>query len=934
MAGAYDRYDPLSGVYTPADLQLTNQAAAAAASSVTASSYTKIVDLPLVKYKKYKFQAAYMYKDEKTGGEIQGDLSPWLETTFDIPNNTKPVLNLVLTPGIKSYGIKFDFQAGSEHEDVIVYESLTGAFAGEQYIVYVGTANSMSINVSTFAQRWVKVVTRDRWLDENISAATAGPVQILNADPDTTFTVANPTGPSANASVDVKDLSGFSVVSKISWLQSSDARTAGYAIRWSTDNPSVVQNPLWEYASVNGIATTSFTATGLIPNTTYYYQIAATTPYDVVSWTNAASGTFIAQDATGSAAGALARLKSFIAIGGVTGDLFKLGTGITQGINLNTSPTTTPTLTEGTYHGLILNKSTTNVGNNFWLTTGQLRAGNSTEFMFWNGTNMYLTGNINATGGKFTGNVQLAIPDGGTTSGTLYAGASATSGARVRLSSEGIFAYDSSSTSNTTGQTLSISQADGKIDARKGYIGGWTIDGTAQTTGSIYSSNTKLESSGNIYIGDTSGTLQSILRLSANDATNRIWIGSQTGSNAPFRVTKEGKLYATGAVLGAGSTIDGYATTATVTGVNARLTTVEGAYVSTTTLNTGLASKSTTFVQGTPPTAVRTGDLWIDTANGNELKTWTGSSWTTCRDTTFAKSTDLAGKLNASTYIVQSAVDNKITADASGLEIFSGTANSGLKFTGTGFYGYKNSVPTFSILSDGTATFAGTLSAATGSFSGAVTATSGSIGGFDLGSTYGDLTAKTITSVRPRLIFGSKVLLGWISASNYGLQIGNPYDSLSYSFRVNTVDDVNRISVDTSRALVYAAEITNDLRARDVRWIRNGTIDSSSRRFKENITYAPKRYYDRVLDISPAFYNYKSDSDEVDDLIKGTQMFGFIVEDLEDAGLGYFVQRNLNGQPTSLKDPWFISALLIPLVKEMKQEISLLQSKVLELESR
>ena len=134
--------------------------------------------------------------------------------------------------------------------------------------------------------------------------------------------------------------------------------------------------------------------------------------------------------------------------------------------------------------------------------------------------------------------------------------------------------------------------------------------------------------------------------------------------------------------------------------------------------------------------------------------------------------------------------------------------------------------------------------------------------------------------------------------------------------------------------MVYAAEITNDLRAIDVRLIRNGTIDSSSRRFKENITYTPKGYYDRVLDISPAFYNYKTDSDEVDDLIKGTQMFGFIVEDLEDAGLGYFVQRNLNGQPTSLKDPWFISALLIPLVKEMKQEISSLQSKVIELESR
>lgn len=931
MAGAYDRYDPLSGVYTPADLQLTNQAAAAAASSVTASSYTKIVDLPLVKYKKYKFQAAYMYKDEKTGGEIQGDLSPWLETTFDIPNNTKPVLNLVLTPGIKSYGVKFDFQAGSEHEDVIVYESLNGAFAGEQYIVYVGTANSMSINVSTFAQRWVRVVTRDRWLDTNISSTTEGPVQILNADPDTTFTVANPTGPSANASIDVKDLSGFSVVSKISWLQSSDARTAGYAIRWSTDNPSLVQNPLWEYASVSGITTTSFTATGLIPSTTYYYQIAATTPYDVVSWTNAASGTFIAQDATGSAAGALARLKSFIAIGGVTGDLFKLGTGIAQGINLNTIPTTTPTLTEGTYHGLILNKSTTNVGNNFWLTTGQLRAGNSTEFMFWNGTNMFLTGNINATGGKFTGNVQLAIPPDATTSGTLYAGASATSGARVRLSSEGIFAYDSSSTSNTTGQTLSISQADGKIDARKGYIGGWTIDGTAQTTGSIYSSNTKLESSGNIYIGDTSGTLQSILRLSANDATNRIWIGSQTGSNAPFRVTKEGKLYATGAVLGTGSTIDGYATTATVTGVNTRLTTVEGAYVSTTTLNTGLASKSTTFVQGTAPTAIRVGDLWIDTANGNELKTWTGSSWTTRRDTTFALKTSLNAKLNASTYIVQSAVDNKITADASGLEIFSGTANSGLKFTGTGFYGYKNSVPTFSILSDGTATFAGTLSAATGSFSGAVTASSGSIGGFDLGSTYGDLTAKTISSVRPRIIFGSKIMMGWINSSNYGLLVGNTYDTTNARFIVNTFDDTFRASIDTTRT-ARAFEVSNTVRAINLEYTTSLIGPTSSRRFKDNITYLPKTYYEKILDIKPAVFVYK-DNEEVLEEIRGSHGLGLIAEDLEDAGLGYFVQRDMQGRPTQLMDAHELSYLLIPIVKDMKEEISVLKTRIETLEN-
>ena len=113
----------------------------------------------------------------------------------------------------------------------------------------------------------------------------------------------------------------------------------------------------------------------------------------------------------------------------------------------------------------------------------------------------------------------------------------------------------------------------------------------------------------------------------------------------------------------------------TTTGINTRLTTAEGT-VSTLgtnvttlsnsvgTISTGLATKNTTFVGGTAPTANRAGDIWIDTNSGNELKTWTGSAWTSRRDTTFAKTTDLGTKLNATTSIIQSTVDNKITANA------------------------------------------------------------------------------------------------------------------------------------------------------------------------------------------------------------------------------------------------------------------------------
>jgi hypothetical protein len=547
------------GSAIPADLEKTDTSAAASAAATSKDSYTKKIKLALIKNKRYTFYFTYNIEDPETKKISESDRSPIVTHTFDIPNLTKPVQNLTLTAGSQSYGVKFNLDPESVQEDVVIFESLTSNFA-TQTIVYTGASTNVSIlttGPNAFAPRWIKVRSRDRWDDLNISEVTAGPVTPFSADVDTTYTVENPASSSASASIDPKDLSGFSLVSTISWVQSTNVKTAGYAIRWSTDNPETVTSPLWEYASVSGITTTSFTATGLIPNTTYYYQVASTTPYDVVSWTGAASGTFIASDADGTAAGALARLKSFIAIGGASQDLFKIGTGISQSINLNTDPIVSPTLTAGTYHGIILNKSTTNVGNNFWLTTGQFRVGNPTEFMYWNGTNLYLTGSINATGGKFTGNVQLAIPAGATTSGTLFAGANPTSGARVRFSSEGIFAYDATSTDNATGQTFSLVQSTGRLNANLGTVGGWTL----ATTG-LSSGGSKIESSGNISLGNNpQASLQSIVRLSADDPTYRLWIGSQVAQDAPFKVTKEGKLYATGAVFG------GYATTAYADGI-------------------------------------------------------------------------------------------------------------------------------------------------------------------------------------------------------------------------------------------------------------------------------------------------------------------------------------------------------------------------------
>ena len=900
----------------PADLEKTNVASAASAASTSKSSYTVKVILPLIKNKKYKFWFKYEHENADTKEKKFSDSSPIWTETFAIPNLTKAVQNLTLTAGSQSYGVKFTLDPTSVQEDVVIFESLTSNFA-TQTIVYTGTSTNVSIlttGANAFAPRWVKVRSRDKWDDLNISEVTAGPVTPFSADVDTTYTVANPTNPSASASIDPKDLSGFSLVSTINWTQSADTKTAGYAIRWSTNDPAAVGvTPLWEYASVNGRSTTSFTATGLIPNTTYYYQVASTTPYDVVEWTGAASGTFIASDSDGTAAGALARLRSFIAIGGVSQDLFKIGTGISQSINLNTDPLTVPPLTPGTYHGIILNKSTTNVGNNFWLTTGQFRVGNPTEFMYWNGTNLYLTGNINATGGRFTGNVQLAIPTGGTTSGTLYAGANPTSGARVRLSSEGIFAYNSTSTDNTTGLTFSLQQSTGQIDARSGTVGGWTL----ATTG-FSSTNTKIENTGIITLGDTTGTLNSIVKLDASHPTYRMWVGSQdaqTAANNHFAVTKEGKLFASGAqisgqlVISSGSTYDSIVL-ASSTATSASTTATA-------------ASNTATAASGAASTAQSRADSAYNlaVAAGNAASVADGKA-VAAADAAALKMAagDINTVLGYNTTVINGSRVTTGTIDVARLNITGGNTTNGFAIDGNGIRGYSGGTQKINISSTGAI-----------SLRGEIFAESGNIGGFDIGSTYGDLTAQSTSAVRPRLIFGDKVLIGWISSSNYGVRIGNDYDTTDARFIINTATNVFRASIDTTRNQ-RALEVSNTVRAINLEYTTSLIGPTSSRRFKENITYLPKTFYDKILDIRPASFVYKNNEDVLEE-IRGSHGLGLIAEDLEEAGLGYFVQRDMQGRPTQLLDAHELSFLLIPIVKEMKQEIVELKSRIETLES-
>ena len=65
--------------------------------------------------------------------------------------------------------------------------------------------------------------------------------------------------------------------------------------------------------------------------------------------------------------------------------------------------------------------------------------------------------------------------------------------------------------------------------------------------------------------------------------------------------------------------------------------------------NTGnaLNGKITTFYQTSAPTAVVTGDVWIDTDDGNKLYRWNGSSWTNIQDSKIQKALTDAGTAQA-----------------------------------------------------------------------------------------------------------------------------------------------------------------------------------------------------------------------------------------------------------------------------------------------
>jgi len=126
----------------------------------------------------------------------------------------------------------------------------------------------------------------------------------------------------------------------------------------------------------------------------------------------------------------------------------------------------------------------------------------------------------------------------------LWLGGSTASTAPFRVTSTGSFtATDANITGTVTANSGSFTGtiSTSNITATGGTVGGWILSSTSLTGG-----NTTISSTGDI----TVGTGSNIARISSSDPVYRLWLGSSTGSAAPFSVTSTGSISASAGTIG------------------------------------------------------------------------------------------------------------------------------------------------------------------------------------------------------------------------------------------------------------------------------------------------------------------------------------------------------------------------------------------------
>lgn len=258
--------------------------------------------------------------------------------------------------------------------DIVEYEStdLTEPTGVTYTRTYLGTINPAIVISSGTNKRWVKArFSSDAGIYTAFSAAQAvtptSPVVADNDGPPNVTTVTTSGG------IDTSGYLGFNAYADISWSAVTTGDIRGYRIRFSNDGGTT-----YSYADSPGTGTT-YRLGGLAVGSTYKIAVATYDQYNNTS-TSYISGT----DVTVSG---IPSVSNYITAGP-----FQFGVGVGS---------------VATNKGLYFDAS------NYWYVnatnSARLKVGGSTSnYLYWDGSDFLIDGNISARKGTFSGNVTVA----------------------------------------------------------------------------------------------------------------------------------------------------------------------------------------------------------------------------------------------------------------------------------------------------------------------------------------------------------------------------------------------------------------------------------------------------------------------------------------------------------------------------------------------
>lgn len=111
----------------------------------------------------------------------------------------------------------------------------------------------------------------------------------------------------------------------------------------------------------------------------------------------------------------------------------------------------------------------------------------------------------------------------------------------------------------------------------------------------------------------------------------------------------------------------------------------------TTAYNTA-TTKIKTFYQTSAPTATATGDLWVDTDDGNKLYRWSGAAWVSVQDSGAAAGADaIQPHTSGGVQVDVNKRVNTISLDSGGIQIYTATSGARVNLANSGMSVYNSS---------------------------------------------------------------------------------------------------------------------------------------------------------------------------------------------------------------------------------------------------